>query len=75
MTAPSKPPLPQIWPLLLIVAGLAVALNYLFGSPFTAWMQAIAGVAPPLLGIPLLLLLTAVVPFVVLVYLGIRKKQ
>jgi hypothetical protein len=29
----------------------------------------------PLLGIPLLLILTAVVPIVMLVYLGIRKKR
>jgi len=66
---------PRLWAPLLVIAGLAVAINYLFGSPFTSWMRDVAGIYQPLLGIPLLLILTAVVPIIVLVYLGIRKKQ
>jgi hypothetical protein len=72
-----RPPdhLPRLWIPLLVIAGLAVAVNYLFGSPFTSWMRDAEDVYQPLLGIPLLLILTAVVPIVMLVYLGIRKKR
>jgi thiosulfate reductase cytochrome b subunit len=70
---PSETP-PRLWVPLLVLAGLAVAANYLFGSPVTVWLRAVEGVYRPLLDIPVLLLLAAVVPIVALVYLGTRKK-
>lgn len=71
---PTEKP-PRVWPLLLVLAGFALALFYLFGSPLAAWTEAVTGVESPLLVIPLLLFLTAVVPIVVIVFLGVRKKD
>jgi hypothetical protein len=63
-----KRPSPFIF--IAVLVALAAALNYLFGSPLHAWEVTVLHIDQPLLGIPLMLVILAIVPIIFLVRTG-----